>query len=29
MVYGQQEIVKDLIRLRLAAGGQILFDVTT
>jgi p-hydroxybenzoate 3-monooxygenase len=27
MVYGQQEVVKDLIRLRLAAGGQILFDV--
>jgi len=24
-VYGQQEIVKDLIRLRLAAGGEILF----
>ena len=27
LVYGQQEVVKDLIRLRLAAGGQILFDV--
>jgi p-hydroxybenzoate 3-monooxygenase len=25
-VYGQQEVVKDLIRLRLAAAGQILFD---
>jgi p-hydroxybenzoate 3-monooxygenase len=25
-VYGQQEVVKDLIRLRLAAGGQILFE---
>ncbi len=25
-VYGQQEVVKDLIRLRLAAGGTILFD---
>jgi p-hydroxybenzoate 3-monooxygenase len=25
-VYGQQEVVKDLIRLRLAAGGEILFD---
>jgi len=24
-VYGQQEVVKDLIRLRLAAGGEILF----
>src|ERR1700694_760068 len=23
--YGQQEVVKDLIRLRLAAGGEILF----
>jgi len=28
LVYAQQEVVKDLIRLRLAAGGQILFDVT-
>ena len=27
MVYGQQEVVKDLIGLRLAAGGQILFEV--
>jgi p-hydroxybenzoate 3-monooxygenase len=27
LVYGQQEVVKDLIRLRLAAGGRILFDV--
>jgi len=26
MVYGQQEVVKDLIALRLAAGGQIWFD---
>jgi p-hydroxybenzoate 3-monooxygenase len=25
-VYGQQEVVKDLIHARLAAGGQILFD---
>ncbi|MBV9323802.1 MAG: 4-hydroxybenzoate 3-monooxygenase [Chloroflexi bacterium] len=25
-VYGQQEVVKDLIRIRLAAGGEILFD---
>jgi p-hydroxybenzoate 3-monooxygenase len=25
-VYGQQEVVKDLIRARLAAGGQILFE---
>jgi p-hydroxybenzoate 3-monooxygenase len=27
-VYGQQEVVKDLIAARLAAGGQILFDAT-
>ncbi|MDG4767145.1 4-hydroxybenzoate 3-monooxygenase [Solwaraspora sp. WMMD406] len=27
-VYGQQEVVKDLIAARLAAGGQILFDVS-
>jgi p-hydroxybenzoate 3-monooxygenase len=27
MVYGQQEVVKDLIRARLDAGGQILFAV--
>jgi p-hydroxybenzoate 3-monooxygenase len=27
-VYGQQEIVKDLVRARLANGGAILFDVT-
>jgi p-hydroxybenzoate 3-monooxygenase len=27
MVYGQQELVKDLVRLRLAAGGRILFEV--
>lgn len=27
MVYGQHEVVKDLIRARLAAGGQILFEV--
>ena len=26
-VYRQQEVVKDLIAARLAAGGQILFDV--
>jgi p-hydroxybenzoate 3-monooxygenase len=26
-VYGQQEVVKDLIAVRLAAGGQILFEV--
>jgi p-hydroxybenzoate 3-monooxygenase len=26
-IYGQQEIVKDLIAARLAAGGQILFEV--
>ncbi|MFY1633245.1 4-hydroxybenzoate 3-monooxygenase [Solwaraspora sp. WMMB335] len=26
-VYGQQEVVKDLIAARLDAGGQILFDV--
>jgi p-hydroxybenzoate 3-monooxygenase len=26
-VYGQQEVVKDLIRARLAVGGEILFDV--
>jgi p-hydroxybenzoate 3-monooxygenase len=26
MVYGQQEVVKDLIQARLAAGGEILFD---
>ncbi|HEV8638671.1 MAG TPA: 4-hydroxybenzoate 3-monooxygenase [Chloroflexota bacterium] len=25
-VYGQQEVVKDLIRARLEAGGQILFE---
>ncbi len=27
-VYGQQEVVKDLIQARLDAGGQILFEVT-
>jgi p-hydroxybenzoate 3-monooxygenase len=27
-VYGQQEVVKDLIAVRLAAGGQILFEVS-
>ncbi len=27
-VYAQQEIVKDLIQARLAAGGQILFEVS-
>src|SRR5262245_48064277 len=26
MVYGQQEVVKDLIRARLESGGQIFFD---
>jgi p-hydroxybenzoate 3-monooxygenase len=26
-VYGQQEVVKDLIKARLAMGGEILFDV--
>ncbi len=26
-VYGQQEVVKDLIAARLAAGGEILFEV--
>jgi p-hydroxybenzoate 3-monooxygenase len=26
MVYGQQEVVKDLIRARLEAGGQIVFE---
>jgi p-hydroxybenzoate 3-monooxygenase len=26
MVYGQQEVVKDLINARLATGGQIFFD---
>ncbi|HEY9523198.1 MAG TPA: 4-hydroxybenzoate 3-monooxygenase [Thermopolyspora sp.] len=26
-VYGQQEVVKDLIKARLDAGGEILFDV--
>jgi len=28
MVYGQQEVVKDLIRARLADGGTVLFDVS-
>lgn len=27
-VYGQQEVVKDLIRARLEAGGEILFEVS-
>jgi p-hydroxybenzoate 3-monooxygenase len=27
-VYGQQEVVKDLIAARLAAGGRILFEVS-
>jgi p-hydroxybenzoate 3-monooxygenase len=27
-VYGQQEVVKDLIAARLAAGGQIVFEAT-
>ena len=26
MVYGQQEVVKDLIQARLEAGGQIVFE---
>ena len=26
-IYGQQEVVKDLIRARLEAGGQIVFEV--
>jgi p-hydroxybenzoate 3-monooxygenase len=26
-VYGQQEVIKDLIAARLAAGGQLLFEV--
>ena len=25
-IYGQQEVVKDLIQTRLEAGGQILFE---
>jgi p-hydroxybenzoate 3-monooxygenase len=28
MVYGQHEVVKDLIAARLAAGGEILFEAT-
>ena len=28
VVYGQQEVVKDLIELRLAAGGRIEFEVS-
>jgi len=28
MVYGQHEVVKDLIKARLAAGGQIEFEIT-
>ena len=27
-IYGQQEVVKDLVAARLAAGGEILFEVT-
>ncbi|MCW2885407.1 MAG: p-hydroxybenzoate 3-monooxygenase [Streptosporangiaceae bacterium] len=27
-VYGQQEVVKDLITARLAAGGEVLFDLS-
>ena len=27
-IYGQQEVVKDLIRARLEAGGQVLFEVS-
>jgi p-hydroxybenzoate 3-monooxygenase len=26
-IYGQQEVVKDLIRARLEGGGQVLFEV--
>ena len=26
-IYGQQEVVKDLIRARLEVGGQVLFEV--
>jgi p-hydroxybenzoate 3-monooxygenase len=26
-IYGQQEVVKDLVRARLDAGGQVLFEV--
>src|SRR5919201_5438757 len=26
-IYGQQEVVKDLIRARLESGGQVLFEV--
>ena len=29
VVYGQQEVVKDLVRLRLAAGGTILFGAAS
>ena len=28
-VYGQQEVVKDLIQARLASGGEILFEVAS
>jgi p-hydroxybenzoate 3-monooxygenase len=28
IVYGQQEVVKDIIAARLAAGGQLLFECT-
>jgi p-hydroxybenzoate 3-monooxygenase len=28
-IYGQQEVIKDLIRGRLAAGGEILFEVAS
>ena len=27
MIYGQTEVVKDLIRLRLGAGAPLLFEV--
>ena len=27
-IYGQQEVVKDLIEARLATGGPLLFEVT-
>ena len=28
-IYGQQEVVKDLVERRLADGGPLLFEVTT
>src|SRR5258708_15584071 len=27
-IYAQQEVVKDLVAARLAAGGQVIFDVS-